>query len=177
MKREPLVSIISVNYNTLEVTCEMLESIRRNSYKNLEIILVDNASSENPESFIIEKYPEVVFIRCAENKGFAGGNNLGIQKAKGEFIFFLNNDAELTDGVIEELLKVFEQKNRTGLVSPMLCFENKDYPKSPDIIQFLGATSVSPFTARNKTIARGEKNLGKYHTVQKVAQACSPIPC
>lgn len=160
-----------MNYNSLDVTCEMLDSVERNSYKNVELILVDNASKEDPTPFLSENYPKVRILRCKENKGFAGGNNLGIDMAKGDFLFFLNNDAELTDGAIEEMLAIFEKYPKAGLVSPKLCFENNDYPKVPDLIQFLGATNVHPFTARNKTLGRGEKDLGQYQKESKVAYA------
>ena len=108
MTMKPLISIISINYNSLEVTCEMLDSVRANSYDDIEVIVVDNASKENPKVRIESVYPEVVFVRSEENLGFAGGNNLGLQYATGDYFFFLNNDAVLTNGCIEAILATFD---------------------------------------------------------------------
>ena len=69
-----MVSIITVNYNSLEVTCELLESVRRFGGKGLEVVVVDNASTENPEEHLKNHYPEVIYVRSEKNLGFAGGN-------------------------------------------------------------------------------------------------------
>ncbi len=166
----PLVSIITVNYNAIEVTCEMLDSIRSNSYSNVEVIVVDNASSIDPSNFIYLNYPEVKFIRSNKNLGFAGGNNLGIQESTGDFLFFLNNDAELTNGVIEALLAVFDKFPRAGISSPKICFYAQ--PRSGhDVIQYAGTTNVHPLTARNSTLGLGEKDNGQFDEVKETAYA------
>jgi len=59
IKQQPLVSVITVNFNQLGLTCELLNSIRRNSYKNVEVFVVDNASRESPGAFLAANYPEV----------------------------------------------------------------------------------------------------------------------
>ncbi|MDB5014413.1 MAG: glycosyltransferase family 2 protein, partial [Daejeonella sp.] len=82
------VSIITVNYNHNHVTEELLDSIYQHKRSlTLEIIVVDNGSVENPISAWVVKYPEVRFIRSETNLGFAGGNNLGINLATGDFLF------------------------------------------------------------------------------------------
>jgi 3'(2'),5'-bisphosphate nucleotidase len=88
----PLVSIISINFNNLEVTAEMLQSLRQISYPNIEIIIVDNASEKERVDLLKERFPEIILIKSPENTGFAGGNNLGIVKSKGKYILLLNND-------------------------------------------------------------------------------------
>ncbi len=167
---QPLVSIITVNYNALEVTCELLDSIRRNSYKNVEIIVVDNASEENPEVFLKKHYPEIKFIRNKENNGFAGGNNPGILASSGDFLFFLNNDAELTESAIENLLALFGSVPQLGIVSPKICFHKKS-TEGLDIIQYAGSTPVHPLTARNKTIGVGQVDAGQFSTAKPTAYA------
>ncbi len=89
---QPLVSIITVNYNQAQLTLELLASLRKLTYTSFEIIVVDNASRENPKELIEKEYPEVKVVVSKENLGFAGGNNLGVQEAKGDYIFFVNND-------------------------------------------------------------------------------------
>ena len=168
---QPLISIISVNYNELEVTCEMIGSVRRNSYPNVEIIVVDNASKKNPEAYLKKHYPEVKFIRSEKNLGFAGGNNLGIQASTGDFLFFLNNDAELTDGALETLLEVFVKFPRAGVASPKICYYIARPSSEPDVIQYVGATHVNSFTARNSILGEGQKDLGQYQEIKKTAYA------
>lgn len=160
---KPLVSIISVNFNSLDVTVEMIASIQKNSYQNVEVIIVDNASEVCPENYLNQNFPEVKLIQSSQNLGFAGGNNLGIQQAKGEYIICLNNDAELTNGVIEKLIKAFDEIPNLGLISPMICFQNKiQEDDNQDVIQYAGATSVHYLTGRNKTLGRLEKESGQY---------------
>jgi len=168
---QPLVSIITINYNSLEVTCELLDSIRRFGCENTEVIVVDNASSENPETYLRNHYPECVFIRSEKNLGFAGGNNLGIQKSRGHFLFFLNNDAELTEGATEKLLKLFSTNSGIGIASPKICYHNAKLGSEPDVIQYVGATHVHPLTARNSTLGEKEIDNGQYQTAKPTAYA------
>ncbi|MFQ5445544.1 MAG: glycosyltransferase family 2 protein [Saprospiraceae bacterium] len=167
---QPLVSIITVNYNALDVTCELLNSIRNNTYANVETIVVDNASEENPEDFLKEHYPEIKFIRSEQNLGFAGGNNLGIRASHGDFLFFLNNDAELTEGAIETLLALFGSVPRLGIASPKICYQ-KASSSAPGIIQYAGTTQVHPLTARNRTIGAGQVDNGQFTTPVPTAYA------
>lgn len=167
--KKTLVSIITVNYNDLGVTCELLDSIRRINYSDIEIIVIDNASRKNPKIYLNQLYPEVKVIVSKENLGFAGGNNLGVKAAKGEFLFFVNSDAELTEGAIETLLALFKDIPNLGIVSPLLCYYNENPAIQPDIIQYAGSTPVHPMTARNKTIGELEEDKGQYHTARPTA--------
>ena len=165
---QPLVTIITVNYNQLEVSCALFDSIRRNSYKNIEVILVDNASKENPAQYISNHYPEVIFLRSETNLGFAGGNNLALPKVNGEYLFFVNNDAELTDNCIELLLEQFYQNPKLGIISPKLCYYPSEETNHKQIIQFVGCTPVNNFTARNKTLGSFEEDKGQYTTPKPI---------
>src|SRR5882757_6206451 len=98
------VSIITVNFNQPKVTEELLRSIPV-SYTNIEIIVVDNGSKIESDDWQA-KFPHVKFIRSEKNLGFAGGNNLGINAASGDYLFLVNNDTEFTEGLIEKLVKV-----------------------------------------------------------------------
>jgi len=168
---KPLVSVISVNYNGLEVTCEMLRSIRENSYDNFEVIVVDNASRESPKATLNRLFPEVKVLESKKNLGFAGGNNLGIRAAKGDYILFLNNDAELTDGAVEAMLALFEKNPKIGVVSPKICYFPSENQPGPDRIQYVGSTPVHPLTARNKTIGEKEPDNGQYTESRPTAYA------
>jgi GT2 family glycosyltransferase len=167
----PLISIISINYNSLEVTCEMLDSVRVNSYKNVEVIVVDNASKECPKEFLNANYPEAKVIRSEDNLGFAGGNNIGIRESNGEYLFFLNNDAVLTNGALEKMLALFESNPKLGIVSPKICYFKSDVASDEDLIQYAGTTMVHPVTARNQTIGEKELDKNQYTTAKETAYA------
>ncbi len=167
------VSIITVNFNQAEVTYALLESIRRQDYQNIEVIVVDNASRDNPGPTLMARFPEARFIRSEQNLGFAGGNNLGIAVATGDFLFFVNNDAELTDGCIAALVGRMQEESSPsiGAISPLICYYREEGGPPHDIIQYAGMTPVNPITARNRTIGQGEQDRGQYAGAQPTAYA------
>ena len=87
-----LVSIIVLNYNAGDLLLNCIKSIKESSYENIEIIVVDNISSDDSQIKCQKKYPEIKLIQNKENLGYCGGNNIGIQASKGEFIVILNPD-------------------------------------------------------------------------------------
>ena len=157
---EPLVSIISINYNSTKETSELLESLKTLDYKNIEIIIVDNGSANRDIETIVDKFPHVRFIMNPDNLGFAGGNNLAIKEAKGEYLFFVNNDAELTKGCIRPLIQTFIDHKDAGAVSPKF-----HYYSRPGIIEYAGYSPISALTGRNETIGANEKDQGQYDKV------------
>jgi len=151
-------SIISVNYNQSQATLEFLRSIKEHTVdNNIEIILVDNGSTQNHEEIFKKEYPTLNYIRSDKNLGFAGGNNLGIQKAKGDFLLFLNNDTEVTEGFLDTLINEFDQNPNIGILSPLIIYyENKEK------IQYAGFSSMNYITGRNKAIGNFETDIDQY---------------
>jgi|SRR5271157_734261 len=88
-----LISIIIVNWNGMKYIRECLDSLLSQTYPDIEIILVDNASSDGSVEYVRKNYPSVKLIESTTNLGFAGGTNLGIREAKGELIALFNQDA------------------------------------------------------------------------------------
>lgn len=166
----PLVSLITVNFNQLGLTCQFLDSLIRQDYKNIEVFVIDNASKENPKEHLAQHYPHVKFIGSPENLGFAGGNNLALPHVKGEFLFFVNNDAEVTEGCIARLVEMFSRRPRLGLISPLICYYPKD-PNAPEIIQYVGMTRINVITARNETLGKQEVNEGQYRFAEPTGYA------
>lgn len=162
----PLVSIITINYNQLQLTCQLLESLRKVTYPAVEVIVVDNHSREDPTPVIRDRYPEVKLIVSNENLGFAGGNNLGIKASKGEYIFLLNNDTEVHPGALEPLVKLFQTHPEAGVASSMLVYFN-----SGETIQYAGSTRIDPFTGRSRRIGYMEKDAGQYTDVRETELA------
>lgn len=152
------VSIISVNYDQAEITANFLRSISRSvSYPNYEVILVDNGSKVDHTPKWRLEFPGYNIIRSEENLGFAGGNNLAIRYATGEFYFLVNNDTVFKPLLIEKLAATLEENPQIGVVSPKIL-----YHESPDIIQYAGFTRMNYFTGRNKCVGKGEKDVGQY---------------
>lgn len=153
-----IVSIITVNFNQPAVTEDLLRSLREvNTYSNIEIIVVDNGSTINPVPEWKVHYPHITFIRSDLNTGFAGGNNIGIQEATGEYLFLINNDTEVTATLIGELVDTMESNSKIGLLSPKI-----HYFDQPGMLQYAGYTPMNYFTARNACIGQFEMDEGQY---------------
>jgi GT2 family glycosyltransferase len=155
---QPLVSIITLNYNQAAVTNYFLESSKRLLYTNFEILVCDMASVEDPATFIeIAKYPKTKLLLSKVNLGFAGGNNWGIRQAKGEYLFIVNNDTELTPDIIDLLLLPFYQNPVIGVVCPKI-----KYFEYPHLIQYAGFQKMNPLTGRTFSIGDREPDNGQY---------------
>lgn len=152
------VSIVTVNFNQPKVTEDLLKSLQEvNTYSNLEIIVVDNGSSINHVPAWQERYPGMTFIRSERNAGFAGGNNIGMAAATGDYLFLINNDTEVTAGLIGKLVSSMEANPRIGMISPKI-----HYFDQPEMLQYTGYTPMNYFTARNACIGQFEQDRGQY---------------
>jgi len=160
------VSIITVNFNQPKVTEELLQTIPA-SYKNLEIIVVDNGSKVISINNWQANYPHVKYIRSEENLGFAGGNNLGIKEATGDYLFLVNNDTEFTAELVEKLVAVMDSNPKIGMISPMI-----KYYTDKDLIQYAGYTQMNYYTGRNSCIGLREKDTKQYNNITAPTAYC-----
>jgi GT2 family glycosyltransferase len=152
------VSIITVNFNQPELTLGLLKSLHNHAdYNPYEIIVVDNGSTQDHITDWSSIYGSAKYIRSEKNLGFAGGNNLGIREATGEYLFLINNDTEVTNGLIKKLVKILDDNPEAGVVSPKI-----RYFDQPDIIQYAGFTDMNFNTGRNRCIGQFEKDNGQY---------------
>ncbi|MCD6046816.1 MAG: hypothetical protein K0S08_463 [Gammaproteobacteria bacterium] len=119
----PLVSIIILTYNNLSFTKACLQSIEQNTdYSNYEVILVDNASTDDTPDYLKEycaSRPNYHLILNTINKGFAGGNNDGLKAAKGEYLVILNNDTFVSPGWLRTLVSHFIKNPSLGMLGPV----------------------------------------------------------
>lgn len=166
MGRQPLVSVITINFRQAQLTCALLDSLQKCTYPNLEVFVVDNGSLEDKSTLFREHYPEVQLILSRENLGFAGGNNLALKEAKGDYLFLINNDAEPAVDAINILVQTMEANKTLGVLAPKI-----RYFAAPDIIQYAGFTQVHPLTARNRTIGQGEVDRGQFDQSRPVPYA------
>lgn len=160
MKDYPLVSVIILNYNTTKDTCDLLDSFKKVTYENYELIVIDNASTIGDPSLISQLFPEVKYIESEVNLGFAGGNNLGVTHANGEYILFLNNDIIVDPHFIEPLVEVLKNKPKVGKVSPKVLFYKSNE------IQFAGMNSINKWTARGSALNYLEPDSEKFNIIK-----------
>lgn len=162
--RQPMVSIVSVNYDQPEVTCEMLETLRKVTYPNFETLIVDNGSPTTSPAIIKEKYPEVKLIISEKNLGFAGGNNIALKQAKGDYILLLNNDTEVKSDFLDSLVELMESNKNIGITSSKILYFYED-----NIIQYAGASPINPITSRGFHYGYKEVDNGQLDEVKETA--------
>ena len=167
-QRSILVSIIIPHHNNKDILLDCLHSLYQSSYQNFEIIIVDNASSDDSINHVHIDYPEVIIIKSLKNLGYAGGCNLGARDAKGEYLFFLNNDTVLDANCIQKLVDKLKSNSKISSVQPkILNLDNKssfDYAgASGGFMDYL----VFPFT-RGRIFNRIEKDTGQYDDSIKI---------
>jgi len=122
-----LVSIIIPNWNGAAHLPTCLDSLRRQTFHEFEIIVADNASADNSRSLLAAEYPEVKVIALDRNYGFTGACNAGLRAAKGDIQILLNNDAEADSNWLAEVAAAFERHPEAGVVaSKMLLFDRRD---------------------------------------------------
>ncbi len=114
---EPLVSVIIPNLNGEKFLKGCFESLRAQSYKNFEIIFVDNGSDDGSVDFILKNYPETKLITNKTNLGFAQANNQGFKIANGKYMATLNNDTRADKEWLENLVLTAEKNEKTGIFS------------------------------------------------------------
>jgi N-acetylglucosaminyl-diphospho-decaprenol L-rhamnosyltransferase len=115
------VSVCIVNWNCREHLQSCLQSLREAASEvSLEVLVVDNGSSDGAADMVAELFPEVVLIRNAVNAGFARGNNQAAEQARGRYLFFLNNDTIVPPGTVRGLLDYAEAHPEAGLIGPQL---------------------------------------------------------
>lgn len=120
-----MISIIIINYNTFELTINCIQSIYdKTTDIDFEIILVDNASTKNNPDDFLRHFPDITLIKSNTNVGFAKGNNLGIEKAKGEKILLLNSDTLLKNNAIKYSADFLNKHANVAVVSSSLEYED-----------------------------------------------------
>lgn len=114
-----LVSVVIVNYNGKELLKIAIESIKKSKFKDYEILVVDNTSTDGSQDFIKRKYSYVKLVENKVNLGYSGINE-AIKFCKGKYILFLNNDIKIDKQCIGNLIKVIESDNSIGMTAPKL---------------------------------------------------------
>ncbi len=155
-----LISIIIVNYNGEELLVDCLNSVREQEYRNIEIIVVDNASSDNSVALIRERFPEVKLICSEMNRVFTGGNNLGAAAASGEYLVLLNNDTVVDTHWLTELLRTFNA-NHAGVVTSKVITDDvpEQFYTMNGSINFIGYNIMRVFSDLSTVFFAGGASL------------------
>jgi len=165
---KPLVSVIIVNYNGGDITLKSIVSVLNSDYPNLEVIVVDNGSTDGSVEKV-EKLgsPQVKVIKLGRNTGFSFANNVGARAARGPLLFFLNNDAFVERSTISTLVEMYkalaERGIRVGALQPKLVTVNGlYYDGAGDYIDYFG----HPFI-----LGHGDVNRGQYDCLREIFSA------
>ncbi|MFZ0390925.1 MAG: glycosyltransferase family 2 protein [Calditrichia bacterium] len=159
----PLVSLITVNYNGWDYLQILFDSLRQVTYPNIEIIMVDNASSDNSVALTRKRYPEIKIVQNRQNYMFARGNNEGIQKAAGDIICLINNDVKVEPGFLDPVIAAFLQDPGLAAAQPKVLDLSE-----PDRFEYAGAAGGYidrygyPFM-RGRLFFSLEKDHGQYN--------------
>jgi len=121
-----LVSVLIVNWNGKHFLDGCFTTLFAQTYKNFEVIMVDNASKDGSIEYTKEKYPQIKLVLNDENYGFAKGNRIGLDYCKGEYIFLLNNDTELHPDVLKNLVEALQPENVGGVCGKIMSLTNKE---------------------------------------------------
>ncbi len=121
-----MLTIIVLNWNGTNHLNDCLSSLARQTFRDMEVILVDNGSTDGSVTYIHENFPWVRVIALPNNQGFCGGNNRGIEQARGEYIALLNNDTESDVNWAAEMVFALQQNPQIGFcASKMLLFDQR----------------------------------------------------
>lgn len=149
-----LVSVVVLNWNGQEYLRGCLDSVLSQDYDPIELIVVDNGSTDGSVELIREYYPTAMVIENAVNRGFAAGNNIGIRHATGEYIVILNNDAEMEPGCVSEMKSAIGKDPRYGACA------SKIYLKGGQGLLDAAGIAICP---DGLSIGRGRLERGEYY--------------
>ena len=159
--KKPLVSIVILNYNGKEYLEDSLSSLQKQTYKNTEILLVDNNSTDGSVDFVREKFRDIKIIENKENLGFSGGNNVGIERSSGSLIALVNPDTILDENWLRILVNVALSDEKIGIVGGKIYF----WPDS-ERIQFSGA-KLNISIIYSQELNSSKSNAAGYATVSE----------
>ena len=166
--KEPLVEVIVLNTNGKKNVLGCLESLKKVSYENLRVNVVDQNSSDGSPEIIEKKYPWVNLVRNKVNNGFVGGNNQILRKSKAKYCILLNDDTEQDSKWISELVKIAEKDENIAALQPKILAL-----KEKEMFEYAGAGGAyldlygTPL-CRGRVFFDMEKDVGQYDDIRKV---------
>jgi len=151
--KENLISILLLTWNAKEITADCIESIKKQTYKNYELIVIDNASKDGTPEYLKKRFPFIKLVLNKENVGYAGGHNEGFKKAKGKYLLILNNDVVLDKNFLKELWKNKDKADILGI---------KNYYFDKKNTFWAIGSRVNKYTMKATLIGNKEEDGGQY---------------
>lgn len=165
---QPLVGIVVLNFNGESCLLACLSSLSRLDYGNFFVVVVDNASGDSSIASAQASFPAYTYIRNAENKGFAGGMNVGMKAAfaaGAEWVWLFNNDATAEVSALKILMAVGEQVSRAGLLSPRISGAMGEL--------WFGKGKVNALRMRAEHVLPSKQELGKTFYPSEFLTGCA----
>lgn len=164
----PSVAVVILNWNGKSFLEKFLPSVCASTYSNLQIVLADNASTDDSVAFVASTYPQIRIVRNAKNDGFAGGYNDALQQVDADIYVLLNQDVEVEPGWIEPVIELMQQDARIAACQPKL----RAY-RQRDEFEYAGAAGgwmdILGYTfCRGRILYTTEKDHGQYDDVQDI---------
>ncbi len=161
------LSIIIPHYNNKDILYNCIHSLTNIAYKNCEIIVVDNNSTDNSVESVKESFPQIKIIKSDTNRGYAGGCNLGSKSSNAEFLLFLNNDTIHNNDFIEPLINLLDSDQAIASVQPKIInFDKTNFDYAGGSGGFMDYL-VYPF-ARGRIFNTVEKDKGQYDDTKQI---------
>ncbi|MFQ5631112.1 MAG: glycosyltransferase family 2 protein [bacterium] len=167
-KEAPVASVIIPHYCGKEILLRCLHSLYADDSISIEVILVDNASTDDSVRAAVEAFPQIKVLRSKKNMGYAGGCNLGMQAAGAAYLVLLNNDAIVSPGALAKLLRVAQANPEIAAIQPKIKSISKE-----NYFDYAGAAGGFidifgfPF-ARGRIFFTMEEDLGQYDTAGEI---------
>ena len=168
------LSIVIVNWNTCKITCDCLRSVYEQTKSiSFEVIVIDNASSDDSVAVIKKEFPQVLLIANSENLGFAAANNQGMEIAKGKYVLLLNSDTVVLDHAIEKTIAFADQNPQAGVIGCRILNPDMSLQRScfmfPSLLNmFIGALYLNKFFPKSKFFGRERMTYWAHDTMREV---------
>ncbi len=164
----PKVSVVIINFNGRKYLEKFLPSVLAGTYSNMELIIADNASTDDSLEFMRTTHPDVRIIKMNRNHGYAGGYNEALKEVHSDYYVLLNSDVEVSSGWIEPIIELMENDKTIGACQPkILSYHQKEY------FEYAGAAGGwldclgYPF-ARGRIFDICEKDTGQYNDTSQI---------
>jgi GT2 family glycosyltransferase len=160
----PCLSVIVLNNNHRDDVMECITSLYQNDYPNLQVIMLDNASTDDSVAIVCKKFPEVQLISLVKNLGYAGNNNVGLQAAltkEADWILILNDDTVLASTCLAQMVRAGESDPNIGIVGPMVYHFDE-----PEVIQSAGGMLGKKWQSIH--LGKDEIDQGQFDSIRPV---------
>ena len=164
MSGAPQVSVIIPTWNGRDLLRAALQSLRAQSYRDFEIVIVDNGSSDGTAAMLRAEFPEAVVVPLPENRGFAVAVNAGLRAARGRYLMLFNNDAEAEPRWLEALVAVLDARPEVGSVASKMLTA-----RDPSVVDSAGA-AMGLFAY---DIGRGERDGARFDSAREILCPCA----